>query len=164
MGIWPINRWRYYTRIEIEGTDRQNLVDCLEAEDLACFSFLSRDRLYHQIRSGEIEISASSSEPFPAFPNDLATISFYLFQVVKGIEVVERVVDDEQVDDIRAWKVVARQGEWVKFPLVSVPDEAGRFHIDADAPDLEVVRARWMDYPQWFHDGMRKQHPVLRDL
>lgn len=161
---YPENRWRYYAHIQIGGTDRYNLPDCLEAEELACFAFLPRSELYEQIREGTIELSASATEPFVPFASDLAVFSVYLFQIIRGIEVLERHIGPDEMDDVRAWKIVARQGEWVKFPLRVTRDAEGRFHVDEDAHDLDVIRARWQDYPRWFHDGMRRQHPLLRDL
>ena len=161
---WPVNRWNYHTRIEVTGSDRHNLPDCLEAEELASFAFLSRDEMYAAIREGELVIAATSPEPFPAFAHDLATISAYLFQIVRGVEVSERHVGPEEVDDVRAWKVIARQGEWVRVPLVPRLDEEGDFHVHLDADDLEVIEARWDSYPRWFHDGMRRKYPHLRAL
>jgi hypothetical protein len=161
---FPLHAWRYHARIDASGTDRQNLPDCLEGEDLACFQFQDRETCYEQIRAGEWTIAGAFAEPYVAFPQDLAIVSLYLFQIVKGVEISERYVSRDKVDDVRAWKVVARRGEWVKVALQVGRDDLGAFHVNADEEDLEVVRARWADYPLWFHDGMRRKHPTLRDL
>jgi len=78
--------------------------------------------------------------------------------------VAERYTDDDTTDDVRAWKVVARQGEWVKVPLTIRPPEDGKFIVDEDDEDTEVLAARWSEYPRWFQDGMRFKYPRLRDL
>ena len=44
----------------------------------------------------------------------------------------ERYVDERTTDDVRAWKVVAQRGEWVKVPLLVGTPEEGRF-------DAEIV-------------------------
>jgi hypothetical protein len=87
-----------------------------------------------------------------------------LFQPVTGLEVAERYSDEETTDDVRAWKIVARRGEWVKVPLLVPPPEEGRFVIDADREDTEVLAAQWQSYPRWFQDAMRFKYPRLRDL
>ena len=161
---YPLNAWRYFLRVDVNGADRQNLPDCLEAEDLALFGFLPREEVYEQIRSGALVLAASGHVPFQSFASDLAVLSMYLFQVIKGVEVAERHVAEDEVDDVRAWKIVARQGEWVKIPLCVSCDDDGRFHVDEEADDLEIIRARWASYPLWFQDGMRRKHPSLRAL
>ena len=162
---FPLNCWRYHARIEIDGSDRRNLPDCLESETLSLWEFTEKDDAYTQIRDGQWLIEGAFSSPYQAFAQDLAVVSVYLFQIVRGVEIVERYVSETQSDDVRAWKVVARQGEWVKVPLL-VREDAGaqKFHVDLDADDLDVIRSRWTDYPLWFHDGMRRKYPVLRDL
>jgi hypothetical protein len=164
VGEFPLTVWRYHLDLTVEGADRRNLVDALEGEDLALFEDLPRADAYRDIGEGRLRFAASRSDPVPAFPNDLSILSLFLFQVVKGIEVAERYAAEDVTDDVRAWKVVARRGEWVKVPLVVARDEEGRFIVDDDREDLDVVRARWAGYPTWFHDGMRRKHPSLRDL
>lgn len=164
MSDGPLHAWRYHAEIPVRGSDRQNLPDCLEGESLALFAAFPREDCYEQIRAGAWTIEGTFRDPAPAFASDLAIISLYLFQIVKGVEIAERHVAPGRVDDVRAWKIVARQGEWVKVPVLVTRDELGAFHIDADQEDLEVVRARWGDYPVWFHDGMRRKHPLLRTL
>lgn len=164
MTTFPVNAWRYHMRVPILGLERQNLPDCLEHEELAMWQFVDREEAYAQIRAGEWSLDAAFMEPYQAFASDLAVISLYLFKIIRGIEVAERFVSRTHSDDARAWKVVARQGEWVKLPLDVSRDAEGRFHVDPDAEDLEVIRARWSTYPRWFQDGMRRKHPVLRVL
>ena len=98
------------------------------------------------------------------FAKDLSILSLFLFEVIRGLEVAERYAAENVTDDVRAWKVLARRGEWVKVPLVVRQDEEGRFVVDAEVDDLEVVQARWASYPLWFQDGMRRKHAVLRRL
>ncbi|MDJ0975836.1 MAG: hypothetical protein QNJ98_15355 [Planctomycetota bacterium] len=164
MTSFPVNAWRYHMRIPIRGLERQNLPDCLEHEELAMWQFISREDAYAQIQAGEWQMEASFMEPYQAFAKDLAVISLYLFKIIRGIEVAERFVSETVSDDARAWKVIARQGEWVKVPLIVTQDEGRRFHVDPDQEDLEVIRARWATYPLWFQDGMRRKHPTLRAL
>lgn len=161
---FPLNCWRYHARIDIEGSDRRNLADCLEAESLGLWAFTDKEQAYAAIRDGRWLIEGSFSSPYPTFAQDLAVVSVYLFQIVRGVELVERFISESESDDVRAWKVVARQGEWVKVPLVVGRADDDRFHVDLDADDLEVIQSRWSDYPLWFHDGMRRKYPVLRDL
>jgi hypothetical protein len=161
---FPMTAWRYHLDLRVEGTDRHNLVDALEAEDLNLFRDLPRADAYAAIRAGRLRYDATRAEPAPEFPNDLSVLSLYLFAIVRGVEVAERYVADNVTDDVRAWKVLARRGEWVKLPLVVAPDAEGQFEVDPDRDDLEVVRARWHTYPTWFHDGMRRKHPSLRAL
>ena len=166
MSDFPKHAWRYHLRLRIEGTDRNNLPDCLEDEELALFHYLSREEVYSQVRDGELVFAQSLDGPLPMFAQDLAVLSVYLFQIVKGVEVAERWVGPTEIDDVRAWKVIARQGEWVKVPLrvAERPDEPGAFDVDPDAEDLDVMGAQWETYPQWFQDGMRRKHPTLRRL
>ena len=72
--------------------------------------------------------------------------------------------DAETTDDVRAWKIVAQRGEWVKVPLLVPPPEEGRFLVDVDLDDTEVIAAHWREYPRWFQDAMRFKDPRLRDL
>lgn len=151
-------------QLPLVGMERQNLPECLVHEELALWEFVEREDAYAQMRAGEWNIEASFMAPYAGFAGDLAVISLYLFKIVSGVEIAERFVSETRSDDARAWKVVARQGDWVKLPLIVTEDDLGAFHVDQDADDLEVVRARWSTYPLWFQDGMRRKHPVLRSL
>lgn len=164
MPPWPQVVWRYVLRLELEGSERQDLPDALEEEQLGLFDLVDREEAFRRMREGLMVFEAESPEPLPSFPQDLATLSVYLFKIVKGFEVAERFVAEDRSDDARAWKVVARQGEWVKLPLKVAADAQGKFHVDEDADDLEVLAARWPTYPLWFQDGMRRKHPSLRAL
>jgi hypothetical protein len=161
---FPLTAWRYHMDLEVRGSDRRNLVDALEAEELDLFADLPRAQAYEAIRAGRWRHDAARPEPAPTFARDLSILSLYLFDVVKGLEVAERYRAENETDDVRAWKVVARRGEWVKVPLVVQRDPEGRFVVDPDLEDLEVVAARWPTYPLWFQDGMRRKHPTLRAL
>jgi hypothetical protein len=161
---YPITVWRYRLDLPVEGSDRQSLVDALEGEELGLFADLPRDDAYRGIRSGRLRYDAAREEPIPGFPGDLAVLSLFLFQVVRGLEIAERYSAQDVTDDVRAWKVLARRGEWVKVPLRVRSDPEAHFVVDEDADDLEVVRARWATYPLWFQDGMRRKHPALRVL
>lgn len=164
MPEFPLTVWRYHLDLAVEGADRQNLPDALEAEDLTIFRDVPREEAYEQIRAGRLRYSVAKEEPAPAFPRDLSVLSLFLFQVVRGIEVAERYVEEGVTDDVRAWKILARKGEWLKVPLLVRGDGEGHFVVDSDREDLDVIRARWPSYPLWFHDGMRRKHPALRDL
>ena len=164
MTSWPQTVWRYALRLELEGRERQDLPDALEEEELALFTMVDREEAYRRMREGLLVFEARLPEPFPSFAQDLATLSVFLFRIVKGFEIAERFAAEDVTDDVRAWKVVARQGEWVRLPLVVRADAAGRFHVDEDADDLEVLAARWATDPLWFQDGMRRKHPSLRAL
>jgi len=161
---FPVTVWRYDLRLELAGTDRETMPQCLEHEQLAIFAYVARPQVYEELSKGLFVFAESFDEPFAAFPSDLATLSAYLFQPVAGLEVAERYTDEETTDDVRAWKVVAQRGEWVKVPLLVPPPEEGRFVVDADREDTEVLRAHWHDYPRWFQDAMRFKYPRLRDL
>ncbi|MCK6459954.1 MAG: CPBP family intramembrane metalloprotease [Planctomycetes bacterium] len=161
---FPVTVWRYDLRLEISGTDRETLPQCLEHEQLAIFQYVARPHVYEEIGKGLFVFAESFDEPLAAFPNDLATLSAYLFQPLTGIEVAERYVDEETTDDVRAWKIVANRGEWVKVPLVVPPPEEGRFVVEMDREDTEVLAAHWREYPRWFQDAMRFKYPRLRDL
>jgi len=161
---YPRTVWRYHLQIEVTGTDRQSLPDCLESENLALFGVDPREEVYEQLRGGSYTFRATFPEPLAPFPEDVAAFSVYLFQIVIGIEVAERFVDATKTDDVRAWKIAARRGEWVKVPLLVDETEPGRFDVDTDREDLEVVAARWSEYPRWFQDGMRFKYPKLREL
>lgn len=164
MSGFPFALWRYELVLEVGGTDRTNLPLCLEAEELALWEHLPREEALAQIRAGRLVWRAALEEPFQAFPGDLATLSAYLFQTVAGLEVWERHVSETRSDDARAWKVVARRGEWVKVPLLVGRRPEGGFAVDAEKEDIEVVAARWRDYPRWFQDAMRFRYPRLRSL
>ncbi|HEX5138166.1 MAG TPA: CPBP family intramembrane glutamic endopeptidase [Planctomycetota bacterium] len=161
---FPVTVWRYDLHLEISGTDRENLPQCLEHEQLAIFAYVARPEVYEEIGKGLFVFTESFEAPLAAFPNDLATLSAYLFQPVTGIELAERYVDEETTDDVRAWKIVANRGEWVKVPLLVGPPEEDRFVVDADREDTEVLAAHWKEYPRWFQDAMRFKYPRLRDL
>ncbi|MEM8883965.1 MAG: CPBP family intramembrane glutamic endopeptidase [Planctomycetota bacterium] len=161
---YPRTIWRYHLRVELTGTDRQTLPQCLEAEDLALFQAEPREEVYGKIHEGLFVFADEFDEPFVAFPDDIAAISTYLFQVVTGVEVAERRVSEDEVDDVRAWKITSRRGEWVKVPLLVEASVPGQFEVDPDREDIEVVAARWSEYPRWFQDGMRFKYPSLRDL
>ena len=160
----PITAWRYRIDLTVAGSEREGLVDALEAEDLGLFEDLPREEVYRGIRAGRLRFDAARDDPAPRFADDLAVLSLFLFQIVVGLEIAERHVSEIASDDVRAWKVLARRGEWVRVPLVVVPDGEGHFHVDLAVEDLEVVRARWAAYPEWFRDGMRRKHPPLRAL
>jgi len=161
---YPRTVWRYHLRVEITGTDRSTLPECLQAEELALFQIMPREEVERELRNGLLVFSAEFQEPFVAFPEDISAISTYLFQVVTGIEVAERMTDPETTDDVRAWKITSRRGEWVKVPLVVETSAPGVFEVDPDREDLEVMAARWSGYPRWFQDGMRFKYPALREL
>jgi membrane protease YdiL (CAAX protease family) len=161
---FPRTVWRYHLRLDLTGTDRHSLPDCLEEEQLAMFAVVPREEVYRQLREGRFVFGATFAEPFAPFPEDLAALSAYLFQIVTGVEVAERFVDEKHTDDVRAWKISARQGEWVKVPILVEETEPGRFDVDPDREDTEVVAAHWNDYPRWFQDGMRFKYPRLREL
>jgi hypothetical protein len=161
---FPLTVWRYHLDVAVQGADRQNLPDALEGEDLDLFRDVARADAYAAIRAGRLRYDAAREQPAPEFVRDLSVLSLYLFEVVRGLEVAERYAREDVTDDVRAWKVVARRGEWVKVPLVVGQDAAGRFIVDPDREDLEVVAARWKTYPTWFHDGMRRKYPSLRAL
>ena len=161
---FPRTVWRYHLRLELTGTDRQSLPDCLESEALAIFGLMPREEVYRQLRDGLFVFQATFAEPLRAFPDDVAALSAYLFQVVRGVEVAERLVDPQTTDDARAWKITARRGEWVKVPLLVEESEPGRFDIDPDREDIDVIAAQWSTYPRWFQDGMRFKYPTLRRL
>jgi membrane protease YdiL (CAAX protease family) len=161
---FPVTIWRYDLRVEPTGTDRRNLPDCLEHEELALFQHVPKETAFDEMREGLFVFSISLDAPFTAFPADLATISAYLFETVTGLEVAERHVDETTTDDVRAWKIVAQRGEWVKVPLLIQAPEKGRFILDPDLEDTEIMAAHWGEYPRWFQDGMRFKYPKLRDL
>ncbi len=161
---FPVTVWRYDLRLELTGTDRENLPQCLEHEQLGLFAYVARPQVYEELRKGLFVFAESFEEPFAAFPSDLAALSAYLFQPVLGLEVAERYTDEETTDDVRAWKIVANRGEWVKVPLVVPAPEEGRFLVEADREDTEVLAAHWREYPRWFQDAMRFKYPRLRDL
>jgi len=161
---FPVTIWRYDLRVEPTGTDRRSLPDCLEHEELAIFEHVPRETVFDELRNGLFVFSSSFNEPFTAFPSDIAAISAYLFETVTGLEVAERHVDDTTTDDVRAWKIVAQRGSWVKVPLLIPPPEDGNFVLDPDVEDTEVMAAHWNEYPRWFQDGMRFKYPKLRDL
>jgi len=161
---FPVTVWRYDLRLELTGTDRENLPQCLEHEQLGLFAYVARPQVYEELRKGIFVFAESFEEPFAAFPSDLAALSAYVFQPVLGLEVAERYTDEETTDDVRAWKIVANRGEWVKVPLLVPAPEEGRFFVDADREDTEVLAAHWREYPRWFQDAMRFKHPRLRDL
>jgi hypothetical protein len=161
---FPLTIWRYHLDLPVHGSDRQNLPDALDAEDLDLFRDLARERVYEGIRAGRLRYDGAREQPAPEFVRDLSVLSLYLFEIVRGLEVAERYAREDVTDDVRAWKVVARRGEWVKVPLVVAQDDARRFVVDPDREDLEIVAARWRTYPSWFHDGMRRKHPALRAL
>jgi len=161
---FPRTLWRYHLRLELDGTDRANLPDCLEGEELAIFAVVPREQVYAQLRDGVFVFQATFAEPLSPFPEDVAALSAYLFQVVTGVEVAERFVEDGTTDDARAWKITARRGEWVKVPLLVDESEPGRFDVDPDREDIEVIAAQWHSYPRWFQDGMRFKYPSLREL
>src|SRR5262245_51798288 len=159
---FPLTAWRYHLDLRVDGSDRQNLVDALEAEELDLFRDLPRSQAYAAIRDGRLRYDATRAEPAPEFARDLSVLSLYLFAIVRGVEVAERYAAENVTDDVRAWKVLARRGEWVKVPLVVERGEEGRFEVDPEREDLEVIGARWASYPLWFQDGMRRKHPSLR--
>ena len=161
---YPLTVWRYDLRVELTGTDRDTLVECLEGERLALFHYVPRETVYEELRGGLFVFAPSFHEPFPAFPNDLAAISAYIFQTVVGVEVAERYTDESTTDDVRAWKIAAQRGEWVKVPLLIPPPDDGRFIVDPELEDTEVLAAHWEEYPRWFQDGMRFKYPRLREL
>jgi membrane protease YdiL (CAAX protease family) len=161
---FPITIWRYDLRVEPTGTDRRSLPECLEHEELALFRHVPRETVYAELRNGLFVFSISLEEPFTGFPADLAAISAYVFQTLTGLEVAERHVDETTTDDVRAWKIVAQRGEWVKVPLLIPPPEEGRFLLDPDREDTEILTAHWAEYPRWFQDGMRFKYPKLREL
>jgi len=161
---FPITAWRYHLDLRVDGSDRQNLVDALEGEDLGLFRDLPRSQACAAIRDGRLRYDATRAEPAPEFARDLSILSLFLFAIVRGVEVAERYAAEDVTDDVRAWKVLARRGEWVKVPLVVDRGEGGRFEVDPEHEDLEVVAARWPSYPLWFQDGMRRKHPRLRTL
>ncbi|MHC4939260.1 MAG: lysostaphin resistance A-like protein [Planctomycetota bacterium] len=161
---YPRTVWRYHLQVEISGTDRMTLPECLEAEDLALFQIVPREEVYRRLADGVFDFSEAFDEPFIAFPDDIAAISTYLFQVVTGVEVAARMVDENTVDDMRAWKISSRRGEWVKVPLVVEESAPGVFDVDPDREDTEVMAAHWDEYPRWFQDGMRFKYPTLREL
>jgi hypothetical protein len=151
---FPITAWRYHLDVPVHGADRQNLPDALEAEELDLFQDLPREEAYAAIRDGRLRYDAVRADPAPAFPQDLAVLSMYLFDVLRGIEVAERYVAEDVTDDVRAWKVVARRGEWVKVPLVVGRTSEGRSSWTRTAGPRGRARAL-AGLPTWFHDGMR---------
>jgi hypothetical protein len=161
---FPLTVWRYDLEIELSGTDRETLPQCLEHEELALFAHVPRAQVYAELAKGFFAFAGSFAAPFAAFPRDLAAFSAYLFQPVVGLEVAERYADPETTDDVRAWKIVANRGEWVKVPLLVAPPEEGKFVVDADREDTDVIAAHWREYPRWFQDAMRFKYPRLRDL
>ncbi|MGQ0613991.1 MAG: lysostaphin resistance A-like protein [Planctomycetaceae bacterium] len=161
---FPRTVWRYHLRLELAGTDRETLPQCLQSEELGLFRSMRREEVERRLREGELVWSGVFREPQTSFPHDLAALSVYVFDVVIGVEVAERYVSDETTDDVRAWKVVARRGEFVKVPL-SVEDRGdGTFGVDPEREDSEVLAAQWARYPRWFQDGMRFKYPRLRAL
>ncbi|MEM7235561.1 MAG: CPBP family intramembrane glutamic endopeptidase, partial [Planctomycetota bacterium] len=161
---FPITIWRYDLRVELTGTDRQTLPQCLEHENLSIFRYVARPAVYEELENGRFVFTQSFDAPLVPFPNDVATISSYLFEPVTGVEVAERFVDDTATDDVRAWKIVAQRGQWVKVPLVVEQTEPGKFLVDPDREDEDVLAAQWQTFPRWFQDGMRFRYPRLRDL
>jgi membrane protease YdiL (CAAX protease family) len=161
---FPITVWRYDLRVEPTGTDRETLPQCLEHENLALFEFVPRETVCQELREGLFVFSNSFQEPFAAFASDIAAFSAYLFEPLIGLEVAERHVDEATTDDVRAWKIVAQRGEWVKVPLLVSPPRDGRFVLDPEDEDPEVLAAHWNEYPRWFQDKMRFKYPRLRDL
>ena len=71
MDEFPLTAWRYHVDLAVEGLDRQNLVDALEAEELGLFQDLPRDEAYRQIREGRLKYGATRDEPAPGFPQDV---------------------------------------------------------------------------------------------
>lgn len=162
MTEFPRTLWRYHLEVEVSGTDRTNLPACLECEELAIYRWMPREEVCRQIGEGRLVFRQALEEPLQAFPSDVATLSTYLFQTLRGIEVAERHVSETRTDDVRAWKVVARRGEWVKVPLVVEPGQEGNFVVDPERDDVDIIAARWRDYPRWFQDAMRFKYPRLR--
>ena len=159
---YPKTVWRYHLRVELTGTDRQNLPDCLEAEDLALFQAVPREEVYAQLHEGLFVYADEYEDPYVAFPEDIAVFSTYLFQIVTGVEIAERWIDEETIDDVRAWKITSRRGDSVQVPLVVDEVTPKKFEFDPDREDLDVLAAQWDQYPRWFQDGMRFKYPSLR--
>jgi len=161
---FPRTVWRYHLRLELTGTDRETLPQCLQSEELGLFRSMRREEVERQLHEGELVWSAVFPEPQVGFAHDLAALSVYLFEVVIGVEVAERYVAEDTTDDVRAWKVVARRGEFVKVPLTVDERGDGTFLVDPDREDIDVLAAQWTRYPRWFQDGMRFKYPRLRAL
>jgi len=161
---FPMTVWRYRLTVELTGTDRESLPDCLEHENLALFAHLPREEVYAQLRAGRLQWTGSFDQPYAAFPEDAATLSTYLTQTVTGLEIAERYTDEKTTDDVRAWRLLAQRGEWVKVPLVVEENAPGKFVVDDSRYDVEVIAAHWREYPRWFQDGMRFRFPRLREL
>jgi len=62
---FPRTIWRYHLRVEITGTDRRTLPECLEAEDLALFQIVPREVVYRDLRAGLFVFSDEFQEPLP---------------------------------------------------------------------------------------------------
>ena len=102
MDEFPITAWRYHLDLAVHGADRRNLPDALDEEELDLFRDLPREEAYAQIRAGRLRYETTRPEPAPEFPQDLAVLSLYLFDVVRGVEVAERYAAENVTDDVRA--------------------------------------------------------------
>ena len=72
---YPVTIWRYDLRVELTGTDRETLQECLEHETLALFACVDREEVYRQLGEGSFVFVQAFPAPFTAVPGDAATLS-----------------------------------------------------------------------------------------
>ncbi|MEQ8764798.1 MAG: hypothetical protein RL885_12780 [Planctomycetota bacterium] len=154
----------YHLELEVSGTDRQNLAITLEDHRLDLEDHLGDETsLAEQVQAGHVRIGLTMKEPIAGFESDIALLSSFLHQVLRGLEVEESVTDPPDPTKVRAEKILGRLGETIRIPLRVEVDE-GRLIIDPDADDLGYLESRWHDLPLWVQNGMRIKYPRLRRL
>jgi hypothetical protein len=155
--------YHYVLDLEVDGSDRENLVDSLEDEEFPIRELLGEAEMVRQIRDGKLELDHGSSVRWPWFSQCIEVLSVHLSEYVIGLEIEEGRNKEGTRAQVTITKYAGRMGEVIAVPLrhrIEFPSGA----ITPLEEDLEYLESHFKELPRWAQDAYRIKFPQLRRL
>jgi hypothetical protein len=155
--------FRYLLELEIDGSDRENLVDSLEDETFPIRELLGEAEMVRQIREGELRFEHGPGPRQAWFAGCIEVLSVHLSEYVIGLELEEGWNAQELRTKVAVTKHAGCRGEVIAVPLAHrIAYPSGE--IEPGLEDLGWLRAHFLALPRWAQDAYRIKFPELRLL
>jgi hypothetical protein len=155
--------YRYLLSLEVDGSDRENLVDSLEDEEFPIRERLGEAEMVRQIREGELRFDCLSEARLPWFAGCIEVLSIHLSEYVIGLELEEGRNKEGTRTHVAITKYAGRMGDVIAVPL----DHRIEFPSGEITPLEEnqaYLEKHFGELPRWAQDAYRIKFPALRRL
>jgi hypothetical protein len=155
--------YHYLLDLEVDGSDRENLVDSLEDEEFPIREVLGETEMVRQIKEGRLVFDQGSSAPLAWFRQCIEVLSVHLSEYIIGLEVIESRNKEGTRTDVAITKYAGRMGETIAVPLkhrIEFPSG----EITPLEEDLDYLEKHFAALPRWAQDAYRIKFPPLRRL